>query len=98
MKSKIFKYFKNLIQVRQQHPVLGSYGTFAFVSIDVKTNVVVYKKYDENNEYIIYMNNSEKVNSVKGSFKNQIDLISNVKEDGTEISLEPFGIKIFKTK
>ncbi|ATX70395.1 cyclomaltodextrinase / maltogenic alpha-amylase / neopullulanase [Spiroplasma clarkii] len=96
--QKIFKYFKNLIQVRQQHPVLGSYGTFAFVSIDVKTNVVVYKKYDENNEYIIYMNNSEKVNSVKGSFKNQIDLISNVKEDGTEISLEPFGIKIFKTK
>ncbi|QVK05369.1 glycoside hydrolase family 13 protein [Mycoplasma mycoides] len=96
---EIFNYLKKLIQIRKQNPVLGSYGTLKYTLIDDDKNYLEFIKYDDNNTYLILVNNSdEKLEVKKEELVNKIDLISDQIQNNNIVSLDPISMKVFKIK
>ncbi|WP_027063249.1 glycoside hydrolase family 13 protein [Mesoplasma seiffertii] len=93
--QQIFAHFKNLCNLRKTHPILGSYGEMKFNF--VSDHYIEYSKFDEQNRYVIFLNNSE--NSLiltKPNLKGKTELITNQLEQKDEIVLASNSLRIYK--
>lgn len=54
--NKLLEFYKQIIVVRKNHPVLANDGQFEFID----SEVCMYKRFDQESEYRIVLNNSEK--------------------------------------
>lgn len=60
----LFDYYKKLIQIRKDHPVL-SHGELKFLVVDDKKDVLVYNRYDQETEVISAFNNSNQTQKIR---------------------------------
>ncbi|AJK51197.1 hypothetical protein MCCG_0202 [Mycoplasma capricolum subsp. capripneumoniae 87001] len=93
----ILNHLKNLIKVRKENPILGSYGFLEFKSYDEEKQYLEYIKTDTKTQYLILVNNSDsQIETEHSDLINNTELLSNTKQISKNINLEPLSMKIFK--
>ena len=92
--GELFNYYRRLIQVREQNPVLKT-GAINFTIIDDKNDVLAYRRFDEEQEVMVVFNNSydEKTVQLEARMEDQdwTDVLNGYEltstKDGVEISI-----------
>lgn len=109
---KLFNYVKQLIKLRKTEPVFGNGGKFKFIHADNEKDYIIYEKYNEEQQMIFIINNSD-VEITVPSVEELMD--KNVSEyfinheltvqsynqpfsKDTKITVAPYGFKLFETR
>ncbi|MDG4949946.1 glycoside hydrolase family 13 protein [Weeksellaceae bacterium KMM 9724] len=94
--DELFNYYKKLIQIRKDQPVL-SHGEIEFLVVNDQKDLIAYSRHDDQTEVISVFNNSNQPQTIRipviTSSENYQDALSNkiyqVKDLYIEVSLAP---------
>ena len=109
---QLFDYVKQLIRLRKSEPIFGNGGNFKFIHADNEKDYIIYEKYNEEQQMIFIINNSD-VEITVPSVEELMD--KNVSEyfinheltvqsynqpfsKDTKITVAPYGFKLFETR
>jgi glycosidase len=99
--TELISFYKNLIKLRNENPVLKN-GNTEFIIIDDKKNVLAYKRKNRNSEIIAIFNRSDSVQTIQIHRVKKFAPIFSTGEisfSGNEITLDPItGIVIKKAE
>jgi glycosidase len=105
---QLFKYVKQLIELRKSEPAFGNGGKFRFIHADNKKDYIIYEKYNDQKRMIFIINNSDVeleipvVDELIGkaileySFDHVIEKNKLLFKSDQHISIDPFGFRIFE--
>ncbi len=94
--NELNQFYKSLIQIRNQHPALAT-GTLAFIRAE--GDLLVYKRFDDQNEIVVVFNNADESLSFPDIQLQGTDLISQQPITlAKEAVLLPRSFTIIKTK
>ncbi|HSJ69337.1 MAG TPA: glycoside hydrolase family 13 protein [Anditalea sp.] len=93
--DELFNYYRKLIKMRKDHPVLV-HGDIDFIKVDDGAKVLVYSRYDGEDEAIVIFNTSSQIKTIDIPTKtpqSYRDILGdiNVRQEGENISLQLEG-------
>ncbi len=87
---ELFEYYRRLIKIRKDHPVLAT-GRIEYLIVDDEKKVLAYSRFDEENEVVVVFNNGAEMQKVNVPVRNEGKhemLMSGGFQTATEKSLE----------
>ncbi|WP_283272062.1 glycoside hydrolase family 13 protein [Spiroplasma sp. SV19] len=92
---EIYNFFKQLINLRQQHPILGNYGNFKIV--DHSSDLLICLKENKLTKYLIIMNNTLRKQTIDLTTFGSgfVNLITN-QQQPVKLHLNKYDFVIFK--
>lgn len=82
----LFAYYKKLIQIRKNHPVL-SHGEIEFLVVNDHQDLIAYSRYDDETEVISVFNSSNQVQTIR------IPVITSSEKYQDKLSQESYQVK-----
>lgn len=92
--QKIQIFFKKLLHLRKDFPVLANEGEFEF--INDSSELVIYKRFSNNACFYILLNPTETLIDISSYTKHK--LLLSFTEQPLTSQIEPFGIRIFRSE
>lgn len=98
--TDLLSFVTNCISLRKKHKLLANDGQFQFMN-EIKTNVVVYRKFQNNKNILVLLNPTEKLQSYQIPFDIKNNTLKNlwteeITTDDSLIELKPYDFKILE--
>lgn len=103
---ELLNFVKALIKLRKTHTAFANNGNFKFISTIDEQNIVIYERYNDDQRFIVIINNSETMATFQSQWQEEANELimtdgnftwakKDISKENT-IHLDPYGFKIFE--